>query len=449
MKYLILVSMLSVVVSHGAEEDKDKARLKEVAKAVAKGEQEALAALADLHSEEAAQFVLGLVGNNRIGGGIKARTAEIVAAWPTTAPGRKTLHDWLARHPNCDDDTLLFFADTHLPETRGYFWNLIEQAKGEPAQWRQPQRIAMAVKGLGYFEDNPEIVVTRVGSLLAAAAPHVIRACAADALGGMKHARAVEALIPLVEDDAIGPRVQRSLYRLTGQHFDQQPESQWQAWLKESGGKIDFKMHTAVDFENFLKMQALVKPVPDDGQMNMSTFYGIDVRGKGLLFILDVSGSMSFEDRISKLRGQMQNILTIFASRPASTRYGIITFGDNIESCFPRGVMDNSDENRRRATRFVEKLQADGGTPMVEALTYAYNKVLPDADIDTIFFLSDGQPSDGTPQMVLDLTRKIFQRHQTRFNTISIGENMPAEFGKPSLLGEMSMITQGSFTQPK
>lgn len=445
MKPFLLALLLAVPVCHGVDEE--AARLKELAKAVVKGEQEALAALADLHSEAAAQFALDLVSNSRVGGGLKARTAEIVADWPGTAPGRKTLHEWLAKHPNCDDDALLFFADIHLPQTRGHLWSLIEQARGEPAKWRQPQRIAMAVKGLGHFEDNPEVVVTRVGALLASACPHVIRACAADALGGMKHPKAVDVLVPHVEDDAIGPRVGRSLYRLTGQHFDQQPETQWRDWLKAAGGKIDFKMHAATDFDNFLKMQALVKP--DDGQMNMNTFYGIDVRGKGLLFILDVSGSMSIDDRINKLRGQMQNILTIFASRPEATRYGIITFGDNIDSCFPRGIMDNSGENRRRATRFVERLEADGGTPMVEALTYAYNKVLPDANIDTIFFLSDGQPSDGTPQMVLDITRKIFQRHQTRFNTISIGEDVPAEFGKPSLLQEMSMVTRGTFTQPK
>lgn len=444
----LVAALFCLAAVDGRAED-EAARLKELKKALAKGQQEALVSLKDLHGISSAEFILEVVSNSRVGGGIKARTAEIVAAWPATAPGRKTLYEWLAKHPNCDDETLLFFADIHLPETRGYFWSLVEQARGEPARWRQPQRIAMAVKGLGYFEDNPEVVVTRVGALLAPACPHVIRACAADALGCMKHVKAIEALAPLVEDDAIGPRVQRSLYRLTGQHFDQQPETQWRDWLKESGGKIDFKMHATVDFENFLKMQVLVKPVSDDGQMNMSTFYGIDVRGKGLLFILDVSGSMNADNRISKLRGQMENILNIFASRPAATRYGIITFGDNIESCFPRGIMDNSGENRRRATRFVEKLQADGGTPMVEALTHAYNRVLPDANIDTIFFLSDGQPSDGTAEMVLEITRKIFQCHQTRFNTISIGEDVPAEFGRPSLLQEMSMITQGTFTQPK
>lgn len=446
MRSFVFVLLFAAAVSClGADEE--SARLREVAKRLARGEQEALEPIKDMQSEVAAQFVLAIITNKRLGGGIKARTAEVVRAWPASSPGRRTLHEWLVKHPACEDDALLFFAEIHLPETRGHLWSMIEQAKAEPAKVREPQRVAMALRGLGFFEDNPESVVSRIGTFLAVGYPHVIRASAAEALGGMKHARAVEALIPQVEDDAIGTRVECSLYRLTGMHFDQQPSMQWSDWLQKQGGKIDFKMHAAVDFDNFLKMQALVKP--DDGQMNMNTFYGIDVKGKGLLFVLDVSGSMAFEDRINKLRAQMSNILVILSSRSAKTRYGIITFGDNIESCFARGIMENTEENRHGAERFVKRLQADGGTPMVEALTYAYNKVLPDKNIDTVFFLSDGQPSDGTPEMVLDITRKIHQRHAVRFNTISIGEQVPAEFGKPSLLQEMAAITGGVFTQPK
>ncbi len=442
-----LISVLALFATVCLGVDDGAAQLRQMAKGLAKGDQTALTPLSQIDDDAGAQFVLEIVSSRRLGGGIKARTAEIVAGWPSTAAGRKTLHEWLSAHPNCDDDVLEFYAKIHLPETRGVFWSLIEGAKGAPAKWREPQRVALAVKGLGFFEDNPEPVVTRVVSFLSPHFPHVVRACAADALGGMKHASAVAGLVPHVEDEAIGGQAARSLYRLTGLHFDQQPKAQWREWLAASGGKIDFKMHSVVDFANFLKLQALVKP--DDGSVNMSTFYGIDVRGKGLLFILDVSGSMEFEDRIGRLRAQMQNILVLMQSRSAGTRYGIITFGDDIVSCFPRGIVENSDENRHKAERFIERLQADGGTPMVEALTYAYHKVLPDSNIDTLYFLSDGQPSDGTPEMVLEITRKIFQRHQLRFNTVSIGEEPAEEFGKPSLLQEIAVLTSGTFTQPK
>ncbi|MBL9132111.1 MAG: VWA domain-containing protein [Verrucomicrobiaceae bacterium] len=435
------------LILHCLAAEDEAALLKDIAKNMREGRQEALAGLKDLHSEKAADFVLSVVSSNRVGGGMKARLAEIVAAWPATAPGRKTLFDWLVKHPNCGDDELLFYTGIHLPGARSFFWAQIEQAKGEVSKIKNPQRVAMAIQGLGFFEDNPDVVVERIGALLHVDSPHVIRACAADSLGGMKHPKAVDALIPHVEDEAVGARAVRSLYRLTGQHFDADPARQWAAW-RAANAAIGFKMHTTADFDNFLKLQALLKPA-DDAAMNMSTFYGIDVRGKGILFILDVSGSMTIDDRISKLRAQMGNILIILESRPEKLRYGILTFGDRIDSCFPRGIADNKGENRRKAQRFVDDLRADGGTPMVEALTHAMKKVLPDANLDTIFFLSDGQPSDGTPEMVLDLTRQIHQRFQVRFNTISIGEDAPQAFGEQTLLQQMAALTGGIFTQPK
>ena len=113
---------------------------------------------------------------------------------------------------------------------------------------------------------------------------------------------------------------------------------------------------------------------------------------------------------------------------------------------FARGAIS---AEMRDGGAFGPELTADGGTPMVEVLEYAAKKILPDANVDTIYFLSDGQPSDGTPEMVLDSTRKIFERHRIRFNTISIGEDAPTVFGEESLLQQMAAHTGGAFTQPK
>ncbi len=446
MKRLLVALALATVTCSG--DDEEEARLKLIAKGIKEGVQESLAGLNDCHGEKAAKLVLDAVRSDRVGAGMKARMAEIVAAWPQSALGRPTLLDWLTKHPNCSDDELLFFASLRLKEARSFFWTLIEQIKGDPDKFRQPQRAAMAVMGLGFFEDNPESVVARIGSLLAADYPHVLRACSADALGGMRHRAAVEALIPHALDDAVGPQVVRSLYRLTGQHFDRDPPAQWGEWLAANPGRIDFKMHTQADFDNFLNMQVLLNP-DDDPAMDMNTFYGIDLRGKAMLFILDVSGSMMTDDRINKLRAQMSNILVILESRSEKLRFGIAIFGEDVRSCFTRGIMPNDVGNRKKASRFVEDLQADGGTPMVEVLDYADRKLLPGANVDTIYFLSDGAPSDGTPEMVLDITRRIFQQQQIRFNTISIGEDAPEVFGEQTLLQQMAALTGGTFTRPK
>ena len=446
MKRLFVALALLVAVCHGADEE--DAQIKLIARGIKDGDQESLAELKDLHGEKPAKLVLDAIRSDRVGAGLKARLAEIVAAWPQSAPGRTVLLDWLAKHPNCSDDELLFFANIHLRETRTYFWAQIEQAKGEPAKIRHPQRVAIAVMALGFFEDNPEPVVARIGSFLSSDYPHVIRACSADALGGMRDTKAVHSLIPNLDDDAIGPQVVRSLYRLTGKHFDNEPATQWSEWLAANSQSIDFQMHTQADFDNFLKMRTLLNP-PDDSVMDMSTFYGIDLRGNAMLFILDVSGSMNSDDRIQKLRAQMSNILVILESRSEKMRFGIAIFGEDVRSCFSRGIMANDEGNRKKAARFVDDLQADGGTPMVEVLDFANRKILPEANVDTIYFLSDGSPGDGTPEMVLDITRKIFQQHQIRFNTISIGEDAPEVFGEETLLQQMATLTGGTFTRPK
>lgn len=428
--------------------DETETLLKSVVKNIRARNQEALAPLKDLHASKlAGDTVLSLVSDKKIGLGIKLRLAEIVAAWQA-GEGRKTLADWLLKHPTCGDDELQFFASIGLLETRAFFWNILTQIKGPLSEVKKAESVALAAKALGAFRDNPEIVVTRVALMLDPANAHVIRACAADALGGMHHAMAFNALLPHWNDEAIGPNVRRSLYRLTGQDFGEDT-ARWQAWFTQQGARIPWQTHSSADYADYLKLQKLLKPLDDDPTMNMDSFYGVQFRAKAALFILDVSGSMTIDDRINKLKAQMGNLLTAMQTRSSKLRYGILTFGETVDSCFPaRGIEPNDEKNHKQAVRFVERIQADGGTPMCEALTYALTKMLPAGDIDAIYFLSDGEPSDGTPEQVLDLARIIHQKFQTHIHTISIGEEPAVALDQPSLLQQIANACGGVFTIP-
>lgn len=422
--------------------------LKALVKNVRNGKQDALAPLKDVPPGKlAAETVLGLVNDRRVGYGMKLRLAEIVADWPT-GEGRQLLADWLAKHPTCDDETLMFFSGIRLLEARGFFWGLLTQAKEPLSALKNPSRVAMAVRALGAFHDNPEFVVARVASLLDAANPHVIRACAAEALGGMRSPTGLRALPPLLNDDAIGETVRASLFQLTGQDFVQDV-TKWDAWLKEHSANIPWKMLPRSDYAEYLKVQKLFKPLDDDPAMQMATFYGLDVRGKGALFILDVSGSMSRDDRISKLHAQMSNLIAALQTKSRKVRYGIITFGAEVDSCFPgRGMAVNDEKNHKQAVQFVENLQAGGGTPMCEALNHALTRILPDGGIDAIYFLSDGQPTDGTPAQVLDLAQRIHTQFKVRIHTISIGEEPGQNPNELSLLHQMADACEGTFVLP-
>ncbi len=438
--------LLAFMGLHAAEDGAGV--LKGIVKSARNGDQEALAPLKDLHAQKlAGEAVLSLVGDKRLGIGMKLRLAEIVAEWPA-GEGRKVLVDWLAKHPTCDDDALMFFSGIHLLETRTFFWNLLAQAKGPLSTVKEPERIALAARALGAFQDNPDPVVARVAALLDPANAHVMRACAAEALGGMRSTVALQSLLPFLNDEAIGDAVHASLFQLTGQDFGDDPEK-WKAWLTAQGANIPWKMLPRSDYAEFLKLQKLLKPLDDDPALNMASFYGLEIRGKGALFILDVSGSMSRDDRIGKLKGQMSNLLTALQNKSANLRYGILTFGAGVDSCFSaRGMALNDEKNHKQAVQFVDRIQAAGGTPMCGAFSHALTRILPEGSIDTLVFLSDGQPSDGTPAMVLDLAQRIHTQFKVRIHCISIGEETLPGSTEPSLLKQIADACEGTFTVP-
>ena len=445
---LILASLAFLLLTGLHAADETAAVLKGLVKNARTGDQEALAPLKDLHAQKlAGDAVLSLVGDKRVGLGMKLRLAEIVAEWPA-GEGRKALVDWLTKHPACDDDALMFFSGIHLMETRTFFWNLLTQVRGPLSAAKEPERIALAARALGAFPDNPDPVVARVATLLDPANVHVMRACAAEALGGMRSAVALQSLLPYLNDEAIGDAVHASLFQLTGQDFVDDPEK-WKAWITEQGTSIPWKMLPRSDYADFLKLQKLLKPLEDDPAVNMASFYGLEIHGKGALFILDVSGSMSADDRISKLKGQMSNLLTALQNKSANLRYGILTFGESVDSCFSaRGMALNDEKNHKQAVQFVDRIQADGGTPMCEAFNHALTRILPEGNIDTLVFLSDGQPSDGTPAMVLDLAQRIHTQFKVRIHCISIGEETLPGSTEPSLLKQIADACGGTFTVP-
>ncbi|MCX6851492.1 MAG: VWA domain-containing protein [Verrucomicrobia bacterium] len=445
---LVFASLAFLLLTGLYAADDAAALLKGLVKNARAGDQEALAPLKDLHAQKlAGDAVLSLVGDKRVGLGMKLRLAEIVAEWPA-GEGRKALVDWLAKHPACDDDALMFFSGIHLLETRSFFWNLLAQVRGPLSAVKEPERIALAARALGAFPDNPDPVVARVATLLDPANAHVMRACAAEALGGMRSAVALQSLLPYLNDEAIGDAVHASLFQLTGQDFVDDPEK-WKAWITAQGANIPWKMLPRSDYAEFLKLQKLLKPLEDDPAVNMASFYGLEIRGKGALFILDVSGSMSRDDRIGKLKGQMSNLLTALQNKSANLRYGILTFGDRVDSCFPaRGMALNDEKNHKQAVQFVDRIEAAGGTPMCEAFNHALTRILPEGNIDTLVFLSDGQPSDGTPAMVLDLAQRIHTQFKVRIHCISIGEETLPGSTEPSLLKQIADACEGTFTVP-
>lgn len=432
---------------------------KSVVKSAREGDLEALDVVAQTNDPRMADAIVGLIEERRVSAEARVRIADLVSRWPPT-PGKQRLADHLLKNPRCSDEMLLFFSRLAIPETEPVFRAVLSEQRGTaPTAFKAPFRVAIAIRAIGRFPSQAEAVVSYLGGCLDEKSAHVVRASAAEALGGIRNRAAIGVLLPHLTDPAIGEVVQASLYRLTGQDHGEDA-ARWKAWLDAQGQQIELRMLGQAEWESYLETKRrLASQTPDENQA-MASFYGIEFKAGAALFILDCSGSMS-GDRIARLKSQMNHLLLAMQSRRKAPWFGIVTFSDGADSCFPgHGMAEPTEANFKKAKRYVDRLQADGGTAMMSALDYSAGKVLPSNRVDTIYFLSDGEPSDATPEAVLGITREIFDKHRVRFNTVEITEpapqpavppvpapdEMPRE---PSLLEKMARLTGGTHVIPQ
>jgi Ca-activated chloride channel family protein len=106
---------------------------------------------------------------------------------------------------------------------------------------------------------------------------------------------------------------------------------------------------------------------------------------RDLVFILDVSGSMSGTS-IEQARASL--IQALERLKPED-RFNIIWFNDRTERLYPR-TMPATADNIGYASRVVGMLQADGGTVMQPALTLALSDQPGLSRVRQIIFLTDG-----------------------------------------------------------
>ena len=111
---------------------------------------------------------------------------------------------------------------------------------------------------------------------------------------------------------------------------------------------------------------------------------------KDLVFVLDTSGSMS-GDKIAQAKEALEFILR---NLNPDDRFAVVAFSD-----YPRAKTDSllpvTPNNIAAAAGWVEKLQADGGTNIDEALTTALALFEANDRPHYLIFLTDGEPTVG------------------------------------------------------
>ncbi|MEN8151604.1 MAG: HEAT repeat domain-containing protein [Planctomycetota bacterium] len=261
--------------------------------------------------------------------------------------------------------------------------------------------------------------------------PWPVMQAAAIALGRHPRKESVDRLIDLLWSDRAGvaEAAHESLVRLTGKGDLPVEAAAWVKWWGEHGEKFEFPGAKA--------------PEPGDGSTTKTTaggtttvptYYDIPIRGKRVVYCLDVSASM-WGPKFTAAKTELARSITSLSTR---YRFDVIFFNEHpyawaqdMIPAFPFQKLDCvtvfADLETKKFTNVFDTLE--------RALGYAGvgRYALKDRPgVDEVFLLTDGEPNRGRyrdrPGILAGL-ETLDPRKTVRIHTISIGED-PKELMK-------------------
>jgi HEAT repeat protein len=239
--------------------------------------------------------------------------------------------------------------------------------------------------------------------------PPIVVESVADALGLLEDRAAIGPLIDRLaaigaKDLRVSDAVVRALERLSGKTLGDDADL-WKAWWTEAQTRGD------------------PAPTPE-GAVTVAgpRYYGFRVRSSRVVFVIDVSRSMSWSGRLETAQKELTQVIERL---PKTATFDLVAFSDQATAWAGKLVPATS-ENVGRATRFVDRLKPVSGTNIYDGLRLA----MADEAADTVFFLSDGSPSGGEivdPDALLAAVREWNRWRRVRIHTIALlqGETPP------------------------
>lgn len=266
------------------------------------------------------------------------------------------------------------------------------------------------------------------------------RAAAVRGLELTNDVRAVPSLVTAMQTDsgAILEDYARALRTLTGENLGLYPDV-WAKWYEQH--KADLASKGAKP----------ASPRAAGKRPDKVNYYGIETPSKRVLFVIDISGSMKEEiggdqevtgvSKSQQLSGPKievaKNVLTDALHKlEKTTRFNIVFFNHEVR-VFKDEMVLATDDIKGEADLAIQELGPAGSTWAYGALRRAFEFAGVsgeptsgkfDPQVDTIFFLSDGAPTDDSiddakpmePKEILDAVREWNRLAKLRIHTIAI-----------------------------
>lgn len=254
------------------------------------------------------------------------------------------------------------------------------------------------------------------------------RLLAIQGMAKLKQAKPVGKLVERIgiEKGRIKKAVAQALWELTAQPFDED-EDKWANWWKLA--KKDFKVATRKELDK--AKAARERRRLTQRTVSKAKFFGIKVESHRVIFVLDVSGSMmlSMYGRTINGRGAARidiakdELSKAVENLDAGALFNIFTFSGGVARWMEKGIAASDGASRQEALTWIERLGAGGGTNLYDSVREAFK----DEDVDTIFILSDGEPTTGEvidPFRIREDVARWNKHRKVKINTIAIGGNL-------------------------
>ncbi|MCK6461303.1 MAG: VWA domain-containing protein, partial [Planctomycetes bacterium] len=254
---------------------------------------------------------------------------------------------------------------------------------------------------------------------------------AAHGLGVARARESVPALVAaLAKEERLRIRktIGESLYRLTGEDFGDARDL-WERWWRERG-------------EGF----AMPEKAPERKEAarggerrTVASFYGVPVDSDRVVFVLDVSSSMGgagFGQEATELDRAVTETLKVVKALPPSAKANVIVFETEVRM-WRRSLTTLGPAARKALEGFLHGQKPQGSTNLYDAIESA----LLMNDVETVYLLSDGEPTAGSitdDEEILAAVRRLNRDTRAAVHCVSLG-------GESRLLRRLAEATMGTY----
>lgn len=245
------------------------------------------------------------------------------------------------------------------------------------------------------------------------------RRCVVQAMCQIRETAAIGFLIEMLPDTKglIQADIIQHLTKTTGQNFKDN-DRDWMTWWKEN--------------QTAFKLPRQGAAYEQQVDLNQSTYYGIPICAKRIVFVLDTSLSM----RGQPMESAKVALLKTIESLPEAASFDIVMFDQTPAVWQPR-LLPATQPIKQMAAQSVMARGMKIGTASHAALNAAFN-----LEPEVIYFLSDGEPTDGQPAQIVE---SMSERNRTRRITIHTIGVVTQRGGSTGLTYFMKPLAENNF----